>query len=922
MTGSLISHYRIIGALGNGGMGVVYQAEDTRLGRFVALKFLPAEFAQDAHTRARFHREARAASALNHPNICTIYEIAEEGDRPFIAMEYIDGASLRQLVEAGPLPLSRLLDIAIDVIKGLEAAHSKGIIHRDIKPANICVTNGGTAKILDFGLAKLMPRTAAGAGGPGAETGNAMHSDPFSTGAALLGTVQYMSPEQVLAKPVDARSDLFSFGVLLYEMATGSLPFRGDSSPAILVSIVHDLPVAPLRLNPNLPKVLARIVARCLEKAPERRYQHAQELRADLEELKRDSSWPRPSRTLRIGRTLDTLASKLSIGRAVSTAPAREPGSVVQRRHARSTRAAVLVSTGAVLLMAFVFGLFHYVGAGNAETLAERDKPQAPLIVRTLTSLPGRKERPIFSPDGNAIAFAWDGGEESRNFDVYLMQLDGGRPIQITNHPAGEWPRAFSPDGRRLYFVRQTEGNYASYWAPALGGEETRVAEGIVTDISPDGRLAALVRPAASMAAPGVFALDLGAGAERWLAKDFGAMDPKFTPDGKGLFVQDGRDRDHLSLHRIPIGGGKPEAARFSGLGADIDRVETVEVAPRRRRMLIGARTKARALISFIANADGSDPKRLPAGVTPGALSPDGRQMIAAGKAFEVNVYRVEAFPSRGRSITPQKVLDTPREEYSPRISPDGKHVVVSSWYKGHWQIWLWNSDFTDGRPVFGREGGTAGSPAWSPDGKWIAFDARTRSASADIWLMPADRGEPRMIADQPGDSITPCFDPAGQWIYFTSSRTGSLQLFRMPLTGGPATQVTRGGGFTCQISADGRYLYYLKTRNGGEIWRLDMATEREEPIVPEMKSRNWKVLKDGIYMLDSRTNSQHGTTARVAEARFYSFATRKIRDLGFQTSKAADSSGVDISPDEKWLYYSQVDSVINELVIAENLPF
>jgi Tol biopolymer transport system component len=502
------------------------------------------------------------------------------------------------------------------------------------------------------------------------------------------------------------------------------------------------------------------------------------------------------------------------------------------------------------------------------------------------------------------------------------MDLDGGRPVQITSHSAGEWPQVFSPDGRRLYFTRQTEGNYASYWVPALGGEETRVAEGIVTDISPDGRSAVLARRAGSLGEPGVFVLDLATGTEWRLANDFGAMDPKFTGDGRAVFVQDGPDRDHLSLYRVSLDGGKPEAVWFRGLGTDIDRIETIDVASRRSRMLIRARAKGtNALISFVVNADYSEPVRLPPSVKPGALSPDGRQMISAGNAFEVSVYRVEAFPSRGRPVIPQKVLDTANEEYSPTVSPDGRHFLVSSWRKGRYQIWLWNSDFSDGRPVFNREGGTTGSPVWSADGRWIAFDARTRNSAADIWLMPAGGLEPTLIVDSPADDITPCFHPGGEWLYFSSSRTGSLQLFRVPLTGGPATQVTQGGGFTCQFSADGHYVYYLRTRNGGEIWRLDTATNLEEPVVPEMKSRNWKVLKDGIYMLDSQTNSQHGTATRVGETRFYRFATRKIQDLGFRTPKAADYSGIDISPDGKWLYYSQVDKVINELVLTENLP-
>jgi len=439
-----VAHYQIIDKIGEGGMGAVWKARDGKLGRIVALKFLSNV---DAPGRERFKLEARAASALNHPGIVTIYEILEHCGRPCIVMEYVEGLPLSGVIPPDGLPAEEVIRLGTQIADALHAAHHAGIVHRDLKPTNVIVTPDGKTKLLDFGLAKLIDEDPA-------DNGGQTLSGTKTAAGMVLGTAHYMSPEQAQGKFVDRRSDVFSLGAMLYEMATGRKAFTGGTTVSTIAAILRDDPEPISAEVAGLPHELDRVVMRCLRKDPERRFQTATDVRSALEDLREESA---------SGRLVG-----LPIGPQIPTSVPRESAS----------KWLPWAVAALVITLAGVGGWLFTRRAKAVNTTVA-----APLTVRPLTSLPGRKQLPIFSRDGNTIAFAWDGGEAGRNSNVYLMQLDGGRPLKVTNHSASEWPGCFSPDGRRLYFQPAIGNRFHVVLGAGSGGDETRVTDGVVTDV-------------------------------------------------------------------------------------------------------------------------------------------------------------------------------------------------------------------------------------------------------------------------------------------------------------------------------------------------------------------------------------------------------------------------------------------------------
>jgi Tol biopolymer transport system component len=865
MIGTLVSHYRVIEKLGGGGMGVVYRAEDTRLGRMVALKFLPEQVAGDANAIQRFRSEARAASALNHPYICTIYDIGEADGNAFIVMEYLDGFTVKHEIENGGLELSRLLRIAIDVTDALEAAHAHGIIHRDIKPANLLVTKRGHAKVLDFGLAKL---TYASKG----DTVSIRSSETahWSTPGSAVGTVAYMSPEQALGKELDPRTDLFSFGVVLYEMVTGKLPFTGDTSAAVINEILNKAPTSPVRLNPDTPVELEQIINKALEKDRDVRYQHASEMRADLERLRRTTTshltlpLKVEATTWNKRRTLAWVLASVVLILAVAFAyfwlrsPA-DPKLSGTTQLTRDGRPKTVIGGGRPKSCLFTDGLRLYIceTADSLSVLAQASAGGGETSAVT-TNLSGIVPMDI-SPDfsrllvADAISFS----NTENELPLWVLPLPGGNPVRVGDLIGGAG--AWSPDGRQIFYSRGSDLYRAN--PDGSGSVKLTNVPGPIADLkmSPDGRRIRFTL----LHVAGTFS-------SLWEVKS----------DGSGLreLFPDWRDKASQCCGRW-----SPDGRYFFFLSGN-PVVNLWSMSEKRHYF-----------------ADESAPVQLtngPLSIGAIAFSPDGKELFFNG------------YQGRGELVR----FDRQAQQFVPFLSGISAGDVSFS-RDGQWVTYvqlpervLWRSriDGSERLQLTSVQQHMPFMPRWSPDGKWIAY---TDLQHGLMFMVASHGGTPQQVLKEDRAQYDAGWLADDRMVYgrdVLRARDVSIEVVDLK----SKSRTTLKGSenlFSPRVSPDGRYIAAL-TRDSTKLmlYSTESGTWKEWVYEPANAGYpSWSADSKYIYY---QNLSQTPTVKRIRVGESNPEVTvdlrklQRYRTVGFWTGTTPQGESLfvrDLSTDE-----------------------
>jgi len=894
--GQTISHYRLLAELGRGGMGVVYKARDTHLDRFAAIKVLPQERVADSERQRRFVQEAKAASALNHPNIIHVYDIDRDSGVAFIAMEYVEGKTLHDIIETKGLKIAETLRYAAQVADALAAAHRAGIVHRDIKPSNIMVTEKGLVKVLDFGLAKL----AEQASDYDHSNASTQTMPPQTEEGAVIGTAAYMSPEQAEGKKVDARSDIFSFGAVLYEMVTGQRAFQGVNKISVLSAVLHGEP-APINeiSGEPVPSELQTLISRCLRKDPLRRIQHLDDVQLALEELKQEAASGRQTQP-QIART----------------GPRR-----------RWLWRAIPAALAASMLIGFL--------VWRAIRTPENSEP---LRAASLTTAPGVHRYPSFSPEGNQVAFSWNGPNQD-NTDVYVQQIgSSGSPLRLTTNPANDYNPVWSPDGRWIAFLRGESGSSELRLIPPLGGTERKLVDIHVRSEQvsppfltwcPDSTCLVVTDSPGEGKPDALFVYSLETGEKRQLTHPqppaLGDTHPAVSPDGNWLVFRHtvaffGNELHKLKLSRNLVPAAEPQRLTPASLDGSYP-----TWTPDNKTILFSD-MNGTSLWRLAADQK-SPPARVPFvgedGIMPVVSRPQpGRPArLAYARTFtDMRIWRIDTSGPGAPASSPPVIcpVSSTRHDWMPQLSPDGRRVVFGSDRSGEGEIWAADLDGANAVQLTSLHGppGT-GYPHWSPDGKWIVFHS-----DKEVYIVSATGGKARNLTNHPALDDFPSFSRDGKWIYFSSNRAGEERIWKMPAAGGGPVPVTDFKSFAPIESADGAWLYYTDAVfTPGALWRIPVAGGAPAKLVDGVILVNYAVLPGGVYYIDRPAREKNpyfvdkpSTTARL---RYFDFATHRAITI------AGDLGNVDTpltaTRDGRTILFPRTTFSIDDLMLAES---